>query len=84
MTGYGSDAKLREVLAIAERASHEEVDRPSHISPHLFLSRENDDDVRDIGKHDFRSVPLHPLLSNANRPQWLGVVFDWPRACRFI
>ena len=36
-------------------------------SPYLFLSREDDDDVRDIGKHDFRSVLVHPMLSNANR-----------------
>ena len=54
-------------IAIAERASLEEVDRPSHIPPYLFLSREDDDDVRDIGKHDFRSVLLHLMLSNANR-----------------
>ena len=39
----------------------------SHILPYVFLSREDDDDVRDIGKHDFRSVLLHPMLSNANR-----------------
>ena len=32
----------------------------------LFLSREDDDDVRDIGKHDFRSVLLQPMLSNAS------------------
>ena len=38
-----------------------------HVPPYLFLSREDDDDVRDIGKHDFRSVLLHPMLSNANR-----------------
>ena len=25
----------------------------------------DDDDVRDIGKHDFRSVLLHLVLSNA-------------------
>ena len=35
--------------------------------PYVFLSREHDDDVRDIGKHDFRSVLLHSMLSNANR-----------------
>ena len=38
----------------------------NHISQYLFLSREDDDDVRDIGKRDFRSVLLHPMLSNAN------------------
>ena len=37
-----------------------------HILPYLFLSREDDDDVRDIGKHDFRSVRLHPMLFNTN------------------
>ena len=37
----------------------------NHIQPYLFLSREDDDDVRDIRKHD--SVLLHPILSNANR-----------------
>ena len=37
-----------------------------HVPPYLFLSREDDDDVRDIAKHDFRSVLLHPMLSNAN------------------
>ena len=31
-----------------------------YIPPYLFLWRENDDEVRDIGKHDFRSVLLHP------------------------
>ena len=38
-----------------------------HVPPYLFLSREDDDDVKDIGKHDFRSALFHPLLSlNAN------------------
>ena len=36
-----------------------------HVPPYLFLSREDDDDVRDIGKHDFRSVLLHPMLSKS-------------------
>ena len=36
---------------------------------HLFMSREDEDDVRDIGKHDFRSVLLHPVLS-ANAHRW--------------
>ena len=55
-------------IAIAERASLEDVDRPSPYSAIciLFLSREVDDDVRDIGKHDFRSVLLHLMLSKAN------------------
>jgi len=38
------------------------IDR-DHFPPHLFLSWENDNDIR---KHDFRSVLLHPMLSNAN------------------
>ena len=40
-------------IAIAERASLEEGDRPY---PHVFLSREDGGGVRDIGKHDFRLV----------------------------
>ena len=40
----------------------------SHIPPYVFLSREDDDDVRDFGKHDFRSVVLHAMLPNANPP----------------
>ena len=40
----------------------------NHIPPYLFLSREDDDDdVRDIGKYDLRSVLFHPMLSNANQ-----------------
>ena len=48
----------------------------NHIPPYLCLSREDDDDVRDIGKHDFPLVLLHPMLSNANhirklrQPRW--------------
>ena len=38
-----------------------------HIPSYLYLSRKDDDDVRGIGKHDFRSVLLHPMLPNANR-----------------
>ena len=38
-----------------------------NMPPYLFLSREDDDGVRGMGKHGFRSVPLHPMLSNANR-----------------
>ena len=48
-------------IAIAERASLKLIDR-LHIPPYLFLSREDEDDVRDIGKHDFRSVLLLYLL----------------------
>ena len=39
----------------------------NHIPPCLFLSRGDEDDIRDIGKHDFRAVLLYPMLSNANR-----------------
>ena len=38
----------------------------NHIPSYLFRSREDDDDVRETGKHDFRSVLLHPMLSTAN------------------
>ena len=38
----------------------------NHIPPCLFLSRADDDDVRNNGKCDFRSVLIHPMLSNAN------------------
>ena len=41
--------------------------RMNHVPPYLFLSREDDDDVRDIGKHDFRSVLLHPMRSNRKK-----------------
>ena len=40
----------------AEKSPGYEVERKL---PYLFLSREDDDDVTDIGKHDFRSVLLH-------------------------
>ena len=42
-----------------------------HIPPYLFLSQEDDDDVTDIGKHDFRWVLLHHMLSNANQSHLL-------------
>lgn len=31
------------------------------------MSLEDTNDVRDIDRHDFRSVLLHPMLYNANR-----------------
>ena len=34
---------------------------------------EDDDDVRDIGKHDFRSVLLHPMLANVNPAERAGM-----------
>ena len=37
-----------------------------HILSYLFLSLEEDYDIRDIGKHDFRSFLLQPMLSYAN------------------
>ena len=57
----------RSAIAQSEQSLKKLIDR-CHIPPYLFLSREDDvDDVRDIGKHDFRSVLCHSLLSNANR-----------------
>lgn len=38
----------------------------NHIPPHLFLSREDNDELRDLGKHDCLSVLLQPMLFNAN------------------
>ena len=38
----------------------------NHIPPCLLLSRADDDDVRNNGQCDFRSVLIHPLLSDAN------------------
>ena len=45
------------------------IDRP-HIPPCLFMSREDDDDVRGIGAHDFRSILLYPILSNLTFLRW--------------
>ena len=55
---YYGDAIYRRVIPF--------VCSMNHIPPYLFRSREDDDDVRDMGKHDFRSVLLLPMLSNAN------------------
>ena len=33
---------------------------------HIYFCHEDDDDVGDIGKHDFRFVLHHPMLSYAN------------------
>ena len=49
-----------------------------HIPPYLFLSRETDDDVKDIGKHDFPSVLPHPTLSNAIRSSLDMRIRNWP------
>ena len=65
MSGYGdgrsassSDAIYRRILLF--------VYGLNHSSLYLFLSREHDDDVTDIGKHHFRSGLRHLILSNAN------------------
>ena len=47
-----------------------------HIPSYLFLLREDDDDVIDIGKHDIRSVLPQPMLPTANplfqcKPEWV-------------
>ena len=54
------DALYRRVLLFVYSYSK------NHVPPYLFVSREDDDDVRDIEKHDFRSILFHLLLSNAN------------------
>jgi len=46
----------------------------NHIPPYLFRSQEDDDDVRDIGEHNLRSVLLHPMLFNANRTEVSSIV----------
>ena len=73
-TEYDSSCKQRHVLSYnshrncTERAPLKKLIDRCLIPPYLFLSREDDDDdVRAIGKHDFRSVLCHSLLSNANR-----------------
>ena len=52
----------------------------SHIRPYLLSSPEAEDDVRDIGKHDFPSVLLQPMLSNAN----LAGLASQQSRCRMI
>ena len=47
----------------------------NHILPYLFLSREHDDDVRDIGKHDIRSVLFHPNCYLMLLDQWIETNF---------
>ena len=53
---------------MAVRASLDEGDRPSPYPAYLLLSLVDDDDIRDIGKHDFRSV--QPILTNAKRSKF--------------
>ena len=52
------------------------IDRP-HISAYLFLRREDDDDVRDIGNNTsfvrFYFTPCYLMLSNA-RDVFVGAV----------
>ena len=38
----------------------------NHIPSYLFQSRADDDDIRELGKRDFCSLLVHPMLSNAN------------------
>ena len=68
----GSCRKQREVL-VDKSDRNQQREHPLkklidllHIPPYLFLSWEDDHDVRDVGKHDFRSVLLHPMLSSSN------------------
>jgi len=69
MEEYGSCCKQREVLVDkSDRNSWEYplrnvIDR-LHILPYLFLSREDDNEVEHIGRHDFSSVFLHPMLGS--------------------
>ena len=65
MSGYGDGRSASSSDAIYRRI-HLFVYSLNHIPRYLFLSREDDDDVTDIGKHDFRSVLRHRIVSNAN------------------
>ena len=65
MVEYGSRCKQREGLVDKAHLLKKLIDR-FHIPPYYFRSREDDDDVRDIGKHDYHSVLPHPMLSDAN------------------
>ena len=85
MAEYGSCCTQREVyswvnrIARAERASIEEVDQPSPYSAtFVAATRGRRWRPREIGKDDFQSVLLHPLLSYANR---LLVVIKFDLQC---
>ena len=69
-------------IAISERASLHDVDRHSPY-PAIFLSREDEDGVREIRKEDFCSILLHPMLSNATpmltRPEFVSRHFEASR-----
>ena len=52
MVEYGSRCQQREGLAHKAHPLKKSIDR-LHIPPYLSLSREDDDDIRDIRKHDF-------------------------------
>ena len=54
-TANKENYSLINCIAIAEKVSLEEVDWPS---PHSYFSLEDDNDIRDIGKHDSCSVVL--------------------------
>ena len=72
MAGYGdsrSTSSRDALAAIAMRFIDDNLSlfaASARFPPYLFLSREDDDEVRGIGKPDVRSVLLHPMLSNAN------------------
>ena len=38
----------------------------------ISVTRLDEDDVRDIGIHDFRSVLSHAMLSNVNHLAWVA------------
>ena len=60
---HGASRWQREQIPLKKLIDH------LHIPSYLFLSREDDYDVSDIGKHNFRLVLLHSILSNANLPK---------------
>ena len=62
---HTANKEYSSINRIAIAPLEEVIDR-LHIAPYLFLSREDDDDVRDIGKHDFPSVLPYPTSFNDN------------------
>ena len=66
--GDGRSTSSRDALsAIALRFIDEYssfVCSMNHIPSYLFLSRQDDDNVGDIGEHDFRSAVLDPILGS--------------------
>ena len=59
------DQPLQGMLSLLLRC---DLSKSTSFEAYLFLSQEDDEYVRDIGKHDFLSVLLHPILFKANRP----------------